>query len=190
MQANLAPSAPEPTPTPTFGDKWTQALPDRRVTFRFLAPKANAVSVPVGLKSGVDEAQGTTTTPMTRDANGLWTATLGPFEPNLYEYRFDRDGVIVPVTGNDLPKPQRHVNTSLRLIPGEPAVFLDVQNGAHGTVREETYYSTVLGQNRRLLVYTPPNYERFHAPLPVFYLYQRSAPAFCRRGSPTSLKTP
>lgn len=88
VQANPAPSAPEPTPTPTFGDKRTQSLPDRRVTFRFFAPKANAVSVLVGLKSGVDEAQGTTTTAMTKGANGLWTATLGPFEPNLYEYGY------------------------------------------------------------------------------------------------------
>ena len=148
-----------------------EILPDRRVTFRFFAPKANAVSVLMGLKSGVDEAQGTTTTAMTKEENGLWTVTLGPFEPNLYEYRFDLDGVIVPDTGNDLPKPQRHVNTSLLLIPGDPPDFLDVQNGAHGTVRDETYYSTTLGQNRRLLVYTPPSYDRVHAPLPVFYLY-------------------
>ena len=35
-------STPEATPTPTLGDHFTQVLPDRRVTFRLLAPKANA----------------------------------------------------------------------------------------------------------------------------------------------------
>jgi enterochelin esterase-like enzyme len=108
---------------------------------------------------------------MTRDANGLWTVTLGPFEPNLYEYQFDVEGLKIADPGNDMPKPQRHVNTSLLLIPGTPPDFLDVQNGAYGTMRDETYYSTTLGKNRRLLVYTPPSYDRSRAPLPVLYLY-------------------
>ena len=164
-------STPEATPTPTLGDHFTQVLPDRRVTFRLLAPKANAVEVVIGIKSGIYEPQGTTTTEMTKDANGLWTVTLGPFEPNLYEYRFSVDGCAITDPGNDMPKPERHVDTSLLLIPGTPPDFLDVQNGAHGTMRDETYYSTTLGKNRHVLVYTPPSYDRSRAPLPVLYLY-------------------
>jgi len=39
-------------------------------------------------------------------------------------------------------------------------------------MRDETYYSTALGKNRQVLVYTPPSYDRSsHAPLPVLYLY-------------------
>ena len=38
-------------------------------------------------------------------------------------------------------------------------------------MRDETYYSTALGKNRRVLVYTPPSYDRSRAPLPVLYLY-------------------
>jgi enterochelin esterase-like enzyme len=38
-------------------------------------------------------------------------------------------------------------------------------------MRDEVYYSTTLGKNRRVLVYTPPSYDRSHAPLPVLYLY-------------------
>jgi enterochelin esterase family protein len=164
-------STPEATPTPTLGDHFTQVLPDRRVTFRLLAPKANDVKVLIGVTSGIYEAQGTTTTEMTKDANGFWSVTLGPFEPNLYEYQFDVERLKIADPGNDMPKPERHVDTSLLLIPGTPPDFLDVQNGAHGTVRDETYYSTTLGKERRLLVYTPPNYERSRAPLPVLYLY-------------------
>jgi enterochelin esterase-like enzyme len=159
------------TPTPTLGDNFTQVLPDRRVTFRLLAPKANAVEVVIGIKSGPYEAQGTTTAEMTKNANGLWTATLGPLEPNLYEYNFTLDGRKITDPGNDMPKPQRQVDTSLLLISGSPPDFLDVQNGAHGTMRDETYYSTTLGKNRRVLVYTPPSYVRSHDPLPVLYLY-------------------
>jgi enterochelin esterase-like enzyme len=164
-------SAPNATPTRTLGDHFTQVLPDRHVTFRLFSPKANAVEVVIGVKGGVYEPEGTVTTEMTKDANGMWTVTLGPFEPNLYEYHFSVDGCTITDPGNDIPKPQRHVDTSLLLIPGTPPDFLDTQNGAHGTMRDETYYSTTLGKNRRVLVYTPPNYDRSRAPLPVLYLY-------------------
>jgi hypothetical protein len=61
-------SAPVATPTPTLGENYTQVLPDQRVTFRLLAPKANAVKVVIGVNSGVDEPQGPTFTDMTKRA--------------------------------------------------------------------------------------------------------------------------
>ena len=164
-------NAPVATPTPTLGEHDTQVLPDGRVTFRLLAPKVNDVKIIIGLKSGVYEPQGTTVTDMTKQADGFWTTTLGPFEPNLYEYQFEVDGVTLADPGNDMPKPERHVHTSLLLIPGTPPDFLDDQTGAHGAVRDETYYSTALGKDRHVLVYTPPTYGRSSTPLPVLYLY-------------------
>jgi enterochelin esterase-like enzyme len=165
------PVAPTHEPTPTLRDKITQVLPDRHVTFRLLAPQANAVDVIVGNKSGPYEPQGSTTSALTKDANGLWSVTLGPLEPNLYSYQFSVDGRKITDPGNNMPKPQRQVDTSLLLVPGVPPDFLDVQPGAHGTMRDETYYSSTLGQNRQVLVYTPPSYDRPRAPLPVLYLY-------------------
>jgi Carbohydrate-binding module 48 (Isoamylase N-terminal domain) len=151
----------------TLGEHDTQVLPDRCVTFRLLAPQANDVKVLIGLKGGVYEPEAITTTEMTKQGDGFWTVTLGPFDPNLYEYQFNVDGLEIPDPGNGMPKPQRHVNTSLLLIPGTPPNFLDDQTVAHGTVRDETYYSTALGKNRQLLVYTPPGYERSSVPLPI-----------------------
>jgi enterochelin esterase-like enzyme len=164
-------STPEATPTPTLEDYDTQILPDGHVIFRLLAPQANDVKVLIGVTSSVNEPQGTTTTQMTKNANGFWTVTSGPFEPSLYEYQFILDGCKIADPGNGMPKPQRHVNTSLLLIPGTPPDFLDTQNGAHGTMRDETYYSIVLSRNRHVLVYTPPTYDSSRAPLPVLYLY-------------------
>jgi enterochelin esterase family protein len=164
-------NTPEATPTPTLADYDTQILLDRHVIFRLLAPQANDVKVLIGIKGGVNDPQATTTTEMTKNANGFWTVTLGPFEPNLYEYQFRLDGCTIPDPGNGIPKPQRHVNTSLLLIPATPPDFLDTQNVAHGTVRDETYYSTALGQNRYVMVYTPPTYDSSRAPFPVLYLY-------------------
>jgi enterochelin esterase family protein len=110
-------------------------LPDRHVTFRLLAPKANAVDVIIGIKSAPYERQGSTTNAMTKDANGLWSVTVGPLEANLYSYQFSLDGCKIADPGNDTPKPQRQVDTSLLLIPGMPPDFLDVQNGAHYDAR-------------------------------------------------------
>ena len=41
------------------------------------------MEVVIGIKNGIYEPQGATITEMTKDANGLWTVTLGPLEPNL-----------------------------------------------------------------------------------------------------------
>jgi enterochelin esterase-like enzyme/lysophospholipase L1-like esterase len=171
VQAPPPSNTAQATPPATLRDRLTQVLPDGHVTFRLLAPRANTADVVIGIKSGSYEPQGSTTAAMTKDANGLWSVTLGPLEPNLYEYQFSLDGCKITDPGNNTPKPQRQVDTSLLLVPGTPPDFLDVQNGAHGTIREETYYSTGLGRNRRALVYTPPSYDRSHAPLPVLYLY-------------------
>jgi enterochelin esterase-like enzyme len=159
-------STPEQTPNPTLEENVGQVLPDRHVVFQLIAPNAKSVSVVLGTTSG------DVTTEMTQELFGLWTVTLGPLEPNLYEYSLDLDGVIIADPGNATPKPEWQVKTSLLLVPGNPPDFLDTQNVSHGTVREETYYSTSLGKTRRMLVYSPPNYECFpHAPFPVLYLY-------------------
>jgi hypothetical protein len=57
---------------------------------------------------------------------------LGRFEPNLYEYQFNLDGVLVSDPGNDRPKPQRHVDTSLLLISGDLPDFVTRLNVRHG----------------------------------------------------------
>ena len=49
---------------------------DRNVTFRILAPKAEAVRL-----SGSDIPGNGQGAEMTKDANGVWEVTLGPIEP-------------------------------------------------------------------------------------------------------------
>jgi Carbohydrate-binding module 48 (Isoamylase N-terminal domain) len=93
-----------------------QILSDGHVMFRLLAPNAQSVSVVVVINSGE------LTTQMTQELFGLWTATLGPFKPDLYEYSFILDGVRIADPGNATPKPQWQVNTSLLLVPGTPLI--------------------------------------------------------------------
>ncbi|MFC1781011.1 hypothetical protein ACFLZ8_01935, partial [Planctomycetota bacterium] len=57
---------------------------DNKVTFRISAPEANSVSV-----RGDWGGQGGE---MTKDANDLWSVTVGPLESELYGYTFNIDG--------------------------------------------------------------------------------------------------
>ena len=53
-------------------------------------------------------------------------------------------------------------------VPGKP--FMDTQRTPHGAVAEVVYYSELLGQHRRMHVYTPPGYELDGGDYPVLYL--------------------
>lgn len=142
---------------------FTTVNPDATITFRLPAP--DAVAVQVRFANGFEGAR---LTPLLRGDDGVWSATLGPFAPDLYEYSLLVDGVAVADPGTALPKPQRAVSTSLIAVPGNPLVDdLDVP---HGTLHEELVNSRVMKAPRPLLVYTPPGYGRLDE-LPVLVLY-------------------
>jgi enterochelin esterase-like enzyme len=148
----------------------TQVLPDRSVTFRLNAPDAHQVSVLVGFSNPP-----TAMAPsyeLKKDNDGLWSATVGPLAPDLYEVQFNVDGLMIADPGSSMPKPQRQVNTSLLEIPGDPPTFLDTRDVPHGAIRAEVYRSKVLNVTRPLLVYTPPGYDqRPQESYPVLFLY-------------------
>jgi len=57
------------------------------VTFRVYAPKATDVTVSGEFEVGAPAHK------MVKDAQGVWSVTVGPFEPENYEYDFTVDGV-------------------------------------------------------------------------------------------------
>ena len=108
---------------------------------------------------------------MTKDADGTWSITVGPLEPEIYEYAFMVDGARVLDTGNTMLKTGRALGGNLLEIPGTPPRFDEVQEVPHGSVQIRTYASTPLKRHRHLYVYLPPQYDseptrRF----PVLYL--------------------
>ena len=148
----------------------TQVLPDRSVLFRLKAPDARQVSVLVGF-SNPPTAMAPSYS-LEKDNNGIWSVTVGPLAPDLYEVQFDVDGLMIADPGSPMPKPQRQVNTSLLEIPGDPPMFLDTRDVPHGTIRAEVYRSKALGATRPLLVYTPPAYDQQpQESYPVLFLY-------------------
>jgi len=136
---------------------------DRRVTFRILAPKAEAVRL-----SGSDIPDNGQGAEMKKGTNGVWEVTLGPIEPGAYRYNFNVDGVSVIDPRSSAISESNNNVWSLVYVPG--ADFMDTKDVPHGAVSSVAYYSTSLKRFRRMHVYTPPGYESGKGRFPVFYL--------------------
>ena len=134
--------------------KSPEFLPDDKLTLRFLAPKAREVKLYFGT-ARFDQG----VYPMTKDADGVWSVTIGPVSPEIYPYAFQVDGLTIRQGQVEVPAPT-------------PQLY-DRQRVPHGVMHEHIYFSQVQNRERNnLLVYTPPQYDtepkrRF----PVLYLW-------------------
>ncbi len=144
-----------------------ELLPDGRVTFRILAPKATAVMVEGNWAGGRD-------VPMTKDDAGLWSVTTAPLQPELWAYTFSVDGVrtLDPNNYNVSRDGVGFMNTML-VLTDATAVF-QPKRVPHGTVTAMWVPSTVINTQRRMFVYTPPGYEDGNTRYPVLYLLHGS----------------
>jgi enterochelin esterase family protein len=137
---------------------------DRQVTFRLRAAEAKGVTVSGDFGTDVE---------MRKGGDGIWTATVGPLDPEMYVYYFTVDGVRLPDPSNPQVKIGyvTSTTTSLLTVPGNGPAFYDVQNVPHGEVRTLLYTSGSNGVSRELTVYVPPGYdEGRNRRYPVLYL--------------------
>jgi enterochelin esterase family protein len=150
-QQTVSPAAPSP-PVLTPLDPEVHA--DGTVVFRLQAPLAARVGV------YVDTMTSTSASPLTKDARGIWSGTLGPLEPDIYGYAFVVDGASINIGFVDVVgrAPQ----------PWHP------RKGPHGTIHAHWYDSKAIGALRSVYVYTPPGYERSNSTYPVLYLLHGS----------------
>lgn len=134
---------------------------DRTVTFRLDAPNAAEVKLSASFVEDDDAV-------MQRDADGMWTLTVGPLEPEIYGYKLVVDGLAtVDPLGHDGrlgPWPE-----TLFLIRDATPRAYELQGAPQGVVHIHRYTSTSLAMERRLHVYTPPGYTPETA-YPVVYL--------------------
>jgi enterochelin esterase family protein len=144
-------------------------LPDKRVTFRLRAPKANEVILRGEWMT--EEKQ----RPLEKGENGAWSVTVGPIAPGIYTYSFQVDSVsIVDPLNPSVKGGVRGVSSYVEVLGESPAVY-QVRDVPHGTVSVSWYQSGVLNQTRRVVVYTPPGYERDQKRrYPVLYLLHGS----------------
>src|SRR5262245_4975595 len=108
---------PAPVLSPEVG-------PDRRITFRILAPKAEAIRL-----NGSDIPGNGPGAVMTKEANGVWEVTLGPIEPGAYRYTFVVDGVSTIDPRNPAISESNSNVWSLVTVPGSE--WMDTKNVPH-----------------------------------------------------------
>ena len=141
---------------------------DGRVTFRLRAPKAQDVKLSAGeLKSLL----GTGSRAMEKDAQGVWSLTIGPVEPGIYDYAFEIDGLRVADPNGDHVFGNRRGARGYLEVPGRGTPRHDeARDVPRGAVTAHWY-----GARRRLHVYTPPGYaaEKDRS-YPVLYLLHGS----------------
>lgn len=142
-----------------------QVNADRSVTVRLLAPRATEITVTGEILNGAPPKA------MTRDADGVWTATLGPLPPDIYTYAFTVDGVSTPDPRNPWVKLVSGTGLTVQVeVPGDGLQYYDSKPVPHGLIQIVTYESKATGATRQAYVYTPPDYGRTTAKYPVFYL--------------------
>jgi len=162
MAAQQQGRGPQPPRAPQV--RSPELHPDRTVTFRVEAPKASDVVLTGEFANGPQKMQ--------KDAQGVWSLTVGPVDPDLNEYEISIDGVTSIDPRNPLVKYNRApgVVSSLLDVPAAGTRFFDTKSVPHGKVDVRFYDSKATQSVRRVRIYIPPNYEKIPGRLPVLYL--------------------
>jgi enterochelin esterase family protein len=107
---------------------------------------------------------------MVQDAEGTWSVTTEPLDPNLYGYHFLADGVALTDPSDPNLKPNLFNAENMVRITASGLPW-EITNVPHGTVHRHFYPSAVAGDTRDYYVYTPPQYDAGRkSGYPVLYL--------------------
>jgi len=141
---------------------------DNTVTFRLKAPAAKEVKL-AGV--AILTALGRTNTPLpfSKGEDGVWTLTVGPLRPDMYQYYLNVDGVQMADPNNSVAGFTAMPPYSTLVVHSNGPAYWDARNVPHGNVTRHVYHSDVTGGERELYVYTPPGYDRAKK-YPVLYL--------------------
>ena len=151
-----APTGPGPAPAaaPRGGGRGAPPVKspeigsDRRVTFRLRAPSAKDAIVAIG----------SSRLPMTKDEQGVWSATSDVLTPDYYAYSFVVDGTTFNDPVNRRLQTSFGSAQSMFVLPGsEP--WLPSPGVPQGAIARHTFHSAVANDDRDFFVYTPPAYE-------------------------------
>jgi enterochelin esterase family protein len=121
---------------------------DRSITFRIFAPTAASVDLRFADKDF----------PMLKDATGVWSAAVGPVEPEIYNYSYEIGGA-------------RFSGSQVEVTGAAPR-YDELRDVPHGSTVLRTYSSRIQGRERSFRVYLPPQYHAEpNRTFPVLYLF-------------------
>jgi enterochelin esterase family protein len=157
-----APDAGQPAPSNVPNAQYPRINPDSSITFRIRASDAQKVTIGSGFGLGNYE--------LVKGEGGYWTVTTKPLAPGFYYYSVNVDGFATTDPGSQTFFGSNVWSSALE-VPGEESDFFAPKNVPHGAVRQQWYFSKSTGKWRRIIVYTPPNYDqRTSVRYPVLYL--------------------
>ena len=135
---------------------------DGRVTFRLQASNAKEVQL---------HCEGVRNSAMQKDDQGVWTFTTEPLEPDIYVYSFSVDGLRLIDPRNPFLKYNLLNSDSQVQVPGPKSLLWEINDVPRGILHRHYYRSTVAGDERDFIVYTPPGYDASAGKrYPVLYL--------------------
>ncbi len=143
--------------------QYPQVNSQRRARFQIRAPQAQSVTVSLG-----------NNTPLTKDANGVWTGTTVPLDEGFHYYTLNIDGASVPDPGSLFFYGAGRWGSGIE-IPAHDEDFYALKNVPHGQLRATLYWSKSTNKFRRAFVYTPPAYDTGNKRYPVLYLQHGAA---------------
>ena len=158
----LSAAAQTPSPTVVGRNAYPSVDKDGRVTVRIKAPDAVGLSVSLGKDY-----------PMTRDAEGVWTATTDPQVEGFHYYSLKTGGLSFadPATRAFFGTGRWSSAVEVPESPAAAAFYTPRQGVPQGAVRSLSFYSRICGEYRRMYVYTPAGYEQNPGTrYPVLYL--------------------
>lgn len=144
------------------------------LTFRLLAPNAKAVRVITDMpKLGEVTVHGSAGYDMVKGDDGIWSYTTPPLPASYYQYWFTVDGLTTPDPMNTFVRPATGtpgVYKSVVGVPGKDAEWMMFRDVPHGNLTEHHYLNKENKTARRVVVYTPPDYNTSGKSYPVIYL--------------------
>ncbi|MBV9988250.1 MAG: esterase [Chitinophagaceae bacterium] len=153
------PVAGAPAATNIRNGAYPQIMTDSRVKFSIKAPEAKKVQVDLGRKYD-----------LTKDENGVWTATTDSVSEGFHYYSLLIDGVALADPASESFYGMGRMASGIE-IPFAGGSYYALRNVPHGDIRIKKYFSRVTNSWRQCYVYTPPAYDsNATARYPVLYL--------------------
>lgn len=137
---------------------------DNSVTFRLKSLTATSVKI-----KGTWMKENTTPVEMLK-TDSIWSFTTPALLPDFYRYNFYLEGIEITDPANSYVERAGTRYESIFITGGENSLY-KVNDVPHGSISAVWYNSPTLGNNRRMMVYTPPGYnDNSKTKYPVLYL--------------------
>jgi enterochelin esterase-like enzyme len=145
-----------------------EVAPDGKVTVRVYAPKADSVGI--GGLAPLNENGESEVVTASKGEDGVWSYVSPARKPGTYAYFIKVDGVDATDPSNLYVVHGRvHLENVVEIGGGEDFARND-PSIPHGAVAEVFYRTPGFNFERRMRVYTPPNYGAKQETLPVLFL--------------------